>query len=73
MFAEIGFVQPDSVWVDGRPPVDEGADPSHSGDCLYAGEVGHHHTEGRGEDVHSACAACHHCELSWTNLLNSIS
>jgi len=49
--------------VDGGPPAEQGTDNGYSGHRMYTREVGHHHTQGWGEDLHAACQTYHLCKL----------
>jgi len=56
------LVRHSSRWADGRSPAEQGADNGDAGHCLYAGEVGHHYTQGRRAHLHAACTTDDLCE-----------
>ena len=52
--AETEFLRDHGGRVDGGSSAEQGADPGHPGDCVYPGEVGHHHPQGGGAHLHPA-------------------
>jgi len=65
------LVRHSSRWADGRSPAEQGADNGDAGDCLHAGEVGHHYTQGRRAHLHAACTTDDLCEYFLFSVLHN--
>ena len=57
---EAQYLWLDSIRVDWRPQLKQRTDQQHTGYRLYTRKMGYHHSQGRGENFHTACQTDHH-------------